>query len=434
MWAAAALALLIAADARAETSEALQADSSPDGGELDSTTAQRQFVQDRQTRSPNQALAPRPGNAPISPPPLAGFLSIPGTQMRVRFGGDVSTVFFVTSKLMGAQTQFVTSTIPVSGQPYFESPVQATATANQSDLNFEFRTPTPAGELRIVYNNDFSNPSSSAFSYTLNYFYAQVADFLVGVSNSIFVDVDSYPNTLDYAGPNALVFKRHALTSYSLSLLHDHHKHLFVQFGIEVPGSLVPASAGTPRSVAPDGTGAVRYEAPWGHLQLAALVRGIGTQSPSGEDPQTVFGWGLDLTVGINTSGGDYFSAGVAGGQGLAAYMNDTESLPLDAAPNASGRLVALPLFGVFGGYTHQWSKHWSSTGTYGYLTVDDAAEVASLGSSGFQRSQYASINLVYRPYRWLMLGVEGLWGYDRAINGASGQAWRGQANAQFTF
>ena len=89
---------------------------------------------------------------------------------------------------------------------------------------------------------------------------------------------------------------------------------------------------------------------------------------------------------------------------------------------------------GVFGGYTHHWLARWSSTVTYGYLTMDDTAYAASLGPAGFHRSQYASLNLIFRPFRWLMVGVEGLWGYNQTVTGDSGQAWRGQANAQFTF
>jgi hypothetical protein len=408
----------------------------PDAGapEVPQTERADVFVLDRKTRSPQQVLAPRPDNQRLAPPPLAGYIGIPGTQMELRLGGAVSTVFLLTNKLMGSQTWFVTSTIPASGQPYYNSAVQFTGATNQSDINFEFRTPTPAGELRIVYNNDFSNPSSNAFTYKLNYFYAQVANLLVGFSNSVFTDVDSYPNTLDYEGPNALVFNRQAMVSYTASLLKDHGKHLFMQFSIQVPSSQIPSSAGTPRSVAPDGAISIRMEGKPGHLQLATVLRGIGTQTSDNSDNQTVFGWGLNLTGGLNIAGGDYFSAGVSYGQGAAAYFNDTGGSGLDAALNSNGQLVALPIFGVFGGYTHHWVPKWSSTATYGYLSMDDTSYLASLGPNGFQRSQYASLNLIFQPYRWLMVGTEGLWGYNRTITGASGQAWREQFNAQFTF
>ena len=151
------------------------------------------FIVDKQTPSPKQKLAPRPDNATPAPPASstlpsaeAGFWTIPGTTIQVRFGGDVLGVFIVTSKLMGATEWFVTSSIPVSGQDFYNSGVQFTGTANQSDLNFEIRMPTPVGSLRVVYRNDFAQPSSPAFTYDLRDFYVQAANLLVGYTESAF--------------------------------------------------------------------------------------------------------------------------------------------------------------------------------------------------------------------------------------------------------
>ena len=390
------------------------------------------FIIDKQAPSPKQKLAPRPDNASLTPT-LPGFWTIPGTRMLLRFGGDAIGVFLVTSKLMGATTWFVTSSIPVSGQPFFDSPYQVTGTANQSDLNFEFRVPTPAGLLRVVYRNDFAQPDSSAFTYDLKDFYVQVANFLLGVTETVFADVDAQPSTLDYAGTNSEVSYRHLQVRYVLKLARSAHADVLLNLALESPSSQIPASAGTPRSVAPDGTASLRLEGRLGHLQLATLLRGIGSQTPSGQS-QTVLGWGLSLSGNLNLWGGDFLSFQVAGGQGAAAYFNDTGGLGLDAADNTAGHLTALSIFGAFLGITHTWAAQWNSTASYGYLVMDTAPYAASVGSSGFHRSQYASLNLVFRPSKPLLLGVEGLWGYHQTVSGASGHAWRGQMNFQFTF
>ncbi len=147
-----------------------------------------------------------------------------------------------------------------------------------------------------------------------------------------------------------------------------------------------------------------------------------------------MFGWGLSLSSNLNLWAGDFLSLQVAGGQGAAAYFNDTSGLGLDAAQNAAGQLTALPILGAFLGITHNWAAQWNSTASYGYLVMDSAPYGASVGSTGFHRSQYASLNLVFRPSKRFLLGIEGLWGYHQAVSGASGQAWRGQTNFQFTF
>jgi DcaP outer membrane protein len=395
------------------------------------------FIVDKQTPSPKQKLAPRANNATLTPaetPTLpSGFWTIPGTTMQVRFGGDAVGVFLVTSKLLGATTWFVTSTIPVAGQDFYNSGVQVTGTANQSDLNFEFLTPTPVGSLRVVYRNDFAQPSSPQFTYDLKDFYVQAANLLVGYTETVFADLDAQPSTLDYEGTNSEISYRHSQVRYVLKLVRSGHGDLLLNMALENPSSQLPTSAGTPRSVAPDGTISLRFEGRPGHLQLATVLRAIGSQTTSGQ-AQTVFGWGLSLSGNLNLWGGDFLSMQVAGGQGAAAYFNDTEGLGLDAAESASGQLTALSIFGAFVGLTHNWAPRWNSTASYGYLVMDTIPYATALGSAGFRRSQYASLNVVCRPFHHLLVGVEGLWGYNQTVTGASGQAWRGQMNLQYTF
>jgi hypothetical protein len=398
------------------------------------------FIVDKQTPSPKQKLAPRPDNATPAPPSVEtlppasfGFWTIPGSTVQVRFGGDVVGVGLVTSKLMGATTWFVTSTIPVQGQDFYDGGVQVTGTANQSDLNFEVKVPTPVGSLRVVYRNDFAQPDSPQFVYDLRDFYVQAANLLVGFTESVFADLDAQPATLDYEGTNSEVSYRHFQVRYVLKLLRSESSDFLLNVAVENPASQIPPSVGTPRSVAPDGTLSLRLEGKPGHLQLATVLRAIGSQTPGGQS-QTVFGWGLSLSGNLNLWGADFLSLQLAGGQGAAAYFNDTGGLGLDAAENAQGKLTALSIFGTFLGYTHHWALRWNSTASYGYLVMDTVPYAASIGASGYRRSQYASLNVVYTPWQHLLVGIEGLWGYNQTVTGASGQAWRGQMNLQFTF
>lgn len=398
------------------------------------------FIVNKETAKPTQRLAPRSDNAMLLPPPAptlpaasSGFWPIPGTGMQFRFGGDVVGVFLVTSKLMGATMWFVTSTIPVTGQDFYNSGYQLNGTANQSDLNFEFLVPTPVGSLRVAYRNDFAQSDSPRFTYNLKDFYIQAANLLVGYTETGFADVDAQPSTLDYEGTNSEISYRHFLVRYVFKLLRTSHSDLLLNVAVENSGSQIPPGAGTPRSVAPDGTVSLRLEGKPGHLQLATLLRAIGSQTTTGE-AQTVFGWGVSLSGNVNLWCGDFLSVQVAGGQGVAAYFNDTGGLGLDAAENSNGQLTALSIFGTFIGITHNWAARWSSTASYGYLVMDTASYAASLGQGGFHSSQYASLNLIYRPWRHLLVGVEGLWGHHQTLSGAAGQAWRGQLNVQFTF
>jgi len=392
------------------------------------------FILDKDAPRPDQRLAPRYDNVPLLPT-LPGFWRIPGTEMLFRIGGDTIGVFLVTSKLMpGATTWFITSSIPVSGAPYSESLVQLTGTANQSDINFEFRSPSPLGQIRAVYRNDFAQPGSPAFTYHAKDFYVQAANLLVGYTQSVFADIDAQPNTLDYEGPNSLVSYRHFLVRYALGLARGPAGDMIVNAALETPTSQIPSSAGTPRSVAPDLAIAARVEGRPGHVQLSTVLRVLGSQDPTTGATQSVLGWGLSLSGNINVPGGDFATFQAVGGHGVAAYINDTAGLGLDAALSSSGQLTALSLLGFLFSYTHQWGARWSSTASYGWLMIDTAPFEATLGETAFDSSQYASLNLVFRPIRQLLVGVEGLWGFNHQVRGPSGQAWRGQLNVQFTF
>lgn len=393
------------------------------------------FVVDRNTRTPAPKLTPRIDNIPIEPVVTPNFIPIPGTKAVFQIGGDVTTVVTGTSKEF-SPTWWITSEIPVNGQPGFNSHYQLAFTANESDINFEFNVPSPLGALRVVYNNDFSQPSS-AFSYHLNYFYTQAGNLLFGFSDSVFADVDSYPSTLDYEGTNSLVFSRHAMVSYALPIDKKKSHQLFVKLSLEIPDSQISTGTSgteTSRQVVPDFGAQIRLEGGAGHVQLATILRVLGAQNTTTGSTQSAFGWGLNLTAGLNLWGGDYLSLGVAGGQGLAAYFNDTGGSGLDATFNSAGNLTALSILGVFVGYTHNWTSKWSSTGSYGFLTMDDTSYQASLGAGGFHQSQYASLNIVYHPWPKLLVGIEGLYGFHKTVNEATGDAWRGQLDLQYTF
>ena len=388
------------------------------------------LVVDRKGRSPAQRLAPRHDNVPLEPE-LPGFIAVPGTEALVRLGGSATTVLTVSSKYF-SPTWMVTSAIPVAGQPYAASRAQVAVAANESDVAFEVRVPSPLGIVRFVYDNDFAQPAPG-FVYHLNYFYVQGGNLLLGFSDSAFTDVDATPTTLDYQGVNAVTFSRHAMASYALSLHRHETRHLLLKASVESPGSQVSAGALVPRNVAPDVGVQLRLEGTAGHVQLATILRAVGVQGATG-DAQTVFGWGLNVTGGLNLPGGDFLSAGVAGGQGAAAYFNDTGGLGLDAALDAGGTLVALPILGAFAGFTHVWAPGWRSTAAFGWLAVDDAGCQASLGATGFRQSRYASLNLEFRPWAKLLTGIEGLYGLRESVAGTAGDAWRGQVTAQYAF
>jgi hypothetical protein len=348
-------------------------------------------------------------------------------------GGFARLMLVSTSKAVAQQDQWVTSSIPVQGQPGYNTGENFNINGNQSRLNIEFRSPSPVGAIRAYYENDFSDTSNQSFVYNLRYFYVQAANVLAGWSDSLMVDVDSQADTLDLQGPNGAVKRKHALLRWFFLVLY--HTDLITYFAVslEEPTSELPSSIEGARSVAPDAVLQWRTEGPHGHYQVSGVVRDIGFQNPTTGVGQAVLGWAFTTSGNLNL-GRDHISGQVTYGHGLGYYIADTSGGGYDAALNASGQLTAIPLFGGYLAYTHHWTDMLWSAASAGFLTLDDQAYSTSLGTMALKWSQYTSLNLVLRVSRRLHVGVEGLYGHNQAISGAAGNAYRGIVLAQYNF
>src|SRR5206468_2524312 len=136
---------------------------------------------------------------------------------------------------------------------------------------------------------------------------------LAGQTHSLFMDVDVFPDVLDYWGPSGMVFLRNPQLRWTPIAgdpsLVGSGKTTFA-IAIEQPTS--DLDVGSVRNVdpslgaaittddkMPDVTWQVHNEQKWGHLQLAGIFRRVGfeTTGTPGNDPAGHdFGWGLDAT------------------------------------------------------------------------------------------------------------------------------------------
>jgi hypothetical protein len=277
-----------------------------------------------------------------------------------------------------------------------------------------------AGDFRFYYNNDFFG-SGSGMQYRLKQMYGQIYNFTAGFTYSCFEDPDAWPDTVDYEGPNSVIFARRALARYMLPLSDAWQ----MNFGIEAPGSEVDGNS-TTNSInqvnsAPDGTMNVRWEnSKWGHVQLGGVARSIGAEAANVGN-ESVFGWGVNLASSINIFKRDSFQTQLTYGEGIFRYMNDN-FMNNDAAFDSSGDLKAIPCFGATAGYTHRWSDALRSTATYGYLHLDNEK---SQGPYAYKETHYGSLNLVWQLRKHLSIGLEGLYGMKETQNGATGDVWR---------
>ncbi|MFH1476558.1 MAG: DcaP family trimeric outer membrane transporter [Verrucomicrobiota bacterium] len=373
----------------------------------------------RQTYVDNQAAAPRPDDLTLDPQ-YRGFIPIPHTMAIIRFNAKPRVDFIFDTGNPGDPDQFVTAKIPVAGDPAKGGGSRFNVSAKGSRLMLDVRAPTLGGTPRFYYENDFFGSGSSTMNFRIRHLYGQYYNIILGQTFSVFEDADAWPDTLDYEGPNAAVSLRQPLLRYQLPL----NKQWQINFGVEKPSSEVDTS-GDPTAVSvnrvPDIGVNTRWEDPaFGHVQLAAIGRVIGADGETNGN-QTVLGSGVNLSAVKSLFKRDSIQFQGTLGLGIARYNNDN-CFNNDAAYNQAGDLKALPFMAVMVGWTHGWTEKWRSTASYGLVNINNET---SQGPNACHQTHYASLNLMWQPFKLLTLGMEGLYGHKTVQSGATGADWR---------
>ena len=372
--------------------------------------------------------APRLYNAPLEPT-LPGFFLLPGTRTMLRLDGSARTDFIYDPRTSALSDSFVPSSIPIPSVP---DTGNFLASIRGSRVMADFRIPVgDQATARTFFQLDFFG-ANGATAPRLRHFYAQLDNVLVGQTFTNFMDPDAFADSLDTQGANSAVSVRLPQARYSFGLGGGASAYV----AVEVPSSSIDFSiAGTqatPTTPAPDGTLRFRNEWEHGHLQLASVFRDLGARLPSGLN-ETVFGWGVNATGGIELFGRDNIVLGAAYGHGMARYVGDTAALGLDAAPISATNLSlrALPIFATYASYQHYWSPAVRSNATGGFVQVQNTQFQPD---NTYHDSTYSSANLIWNPLGSLDFGAEFIYGWVKEKSGTHASDPRFQVTARYTF
>jgi hypothetical protein len=334
------------------------------------------------------------------------------------------------------------SRIPTADEQFGDDG-QAMLSVKQSRFGVKGSLPTDKGPINTKFEFDMFGVGSDAGETTirLRHAYGEFGQFLAGQTNSLFMDGDIFPNTIDYWGPAGMVFLRNPQIRWT-PISNDSRSFAVA---IENPGNDI--DSGQFREVAdfpgaqgdeewPDLTAQYRMKGDWGHVQVAGILRWIGAEVIANN--QVVYddndtGWGINLTTAINVLERDAIRAGVVYGEGIASYMNDGG---MDAGPdrgvNDPGvQVEAVELTGVSLYYDHWWSDQWSSSAGYSWTEVDNTDGQTA---DTFEKGSYASGNLLYYPVKNVMVGAELLWGEREDFGGADNDDTRLQISFKYDF
>jgi hypothetical protein len=374
-----------------------------------------------------QEAASRPKDFTLDPK-YQGFIPVPNTPALIKFNAKPHLDLISDNRNAGNQNRFVPAVFPLKGASDYGGGEQFHMNANATQLRLDVRAPEMDGNFRFYYQNDFfgSGSDTGDMKYRVQHIYGQLYGFKAGFTYGVWEDPDSWPDTVDYEGPNAVIFSRRPVAQYTL-VWNDNWN---TTFGVEKPDIFSDVNSGGNTNSSkltrmPDLGFNTRYEkAGFGHLQFSTLFRDLGVQDDTGKEHH-VLGWGVNLSAGIDLSKNDTVQLLGVYGEGVGGQGNDAGFLNSDAAFDAGGGFEALPYWSVTAGLTHRWNDKWRSTLTYGYVNLDNAS---GQSATFYHTSHYASANVIWQLRKRLSVGLEALYGFMEARNGVdSGDHWRVQ-------
>jgi hypothetical protein len=283
--------------------------------------------------------------------------------------------------------------------------------------------------------------------------WATYKHFGMGQTWSNWMDIDIFPNTIDYWGPTGMVFYRNQQARYTFPMgdnefsvsLEDPNTALTVGRFRNTSNCDLPNPAPDCESVdsnaeavfqsyndLPDLTARYRQNGDFGHFQVAGIVRKLGYERLDTLSKDYEVGWGINTSTGLKTWGADMLKLQVAYGEGIGNYMNDggIDIAPDNADINLAGA-EAIPTLGISAYYDHFWNDRWASTLGWSMTDLDTSDGQAA---NEFKQGQIASINLLHYPADHVMLGTEFTWGQREDVDGNIGSDYRVQFSLKVDF
>lgn len=296
----------------------------------------------------------------------------------------------------------------------------------QTTLSFRNYFDTGIGFLKTHIEFDLFGMGKDAgtTAFHIRHAFAEIGRFGFGQTNSVFSDMEVYPNMLDFMGPNAMSACRNIQIRYT-AIQNNSHR---LAVALERPGAtadqgqygegFIYASVLDDvnfRFTLPDLSAEYRYNGSWGYLELAGILRSIKWEDNNTDQfnlSGSTLGWGLSLSTKLKLGNKIIYHGAFTTGAGIQNYMNDAE-VDIGIKRQYSNTLtpitgVSIPLIGVVSYFDIYWNRKFSSA--VGYSIMKNKTIESQL-STAYKAGQYASINLLYSPAKNCVMGPELQWG-----------------------
>jgi hypothetical protein len=318
------------------------------------------------------------------------------------------------------------------------------AGVRQSRLGVRSTTPTDLGDLFTQFEFELfgTGVDEGQTTFRLRHAYGELGAIGAGQYWSPFMDIDVFPNSLEYWGPTGMVFFRNVQVRW-MPIKGDTRLTL----ALERPGASGDAGVLADRNElqnvkgrfpAPDFSGEYRMGGSKGYIEVAGILRYMKWDDVLDDQfdlSGSAVGWGINVSSNIKF-GSDTLRLQAVYGEGIQNYMNDS---PVDVGVvrnpgNARTPFVGetIPLTGLVAFFDHSWNSQLTTAIGYSGQMNDNTEGQAP---DAFKNGHYALGNLLYSPVPNAMVGVEFQWGRrENFSDGFTSDATKIQVSFKYNF
>lgn len=337
----------------------------------------------------------------------------------VRFTGSADFGGMIPNK------DFIPYLIPV-GPGYQKSQFNMDATTSR--IYLRFIADTKLGLFHFYVETDF-RAAGNRNRFTA--IYATWNGFRIGRYWSVMSDLESYPPSIDFQGPNAFS----GTPIHQIAYQGKFNSHFSYGIGLELPDYSIAdsLSAYTMPQHIPTLPGYVQYNNAYGHLRVASLARPLVYKDILTNKTQYVMTWGVVGSSVIRPSKKSTFYLQAVYGKGIGTYNFEFNGNGLDLVADLKrpGKLRPADYWGGFIGTQYDFSSFFQASAIYSFQRL---LKTGLNDPDLYKYGQYVVATGYFNLTPRMQLAVEYDYGYLKLRSNRNGHANRLMGMIRYDF
>lgn len=396
---------------------------------------------------------------------IGGSFRLPGSETSMRLYGFAELNMVKEFKGDNSDQDYSTFLpyAPLKNSAEANRNGRAYLTGRTSRIGIEASTPSAFGPIGVKVEGDFNNEprtgnaavsgsigniytqqATNSYNFRLRHAYGQFGGLLIGQTWSTFMDVDNFPETVDFNGPIGQTFIRQPQIRYAYATkdsgtftaaVENSASYVLENLG---DGSAGITTKGFSRS--PDFIGRWDKSYGWGAISLRGVLHELRIDNGAGIS-ESSWGYGLAASGTYKVMGDDFMTWGLTGGTGIGRYLNYIEGAIYDPNP-LRPRILKEKALGAYVSYQHKTSATLRFNGMVGMTHNYDNDYTRYVVANGFDSGRFGinrsvwqtHLGFIWNPVKGVDIGTEWIFGRRKTMAGEQGDMNRLNFSAKYYF